>query len=53
MANNPTLVAFLEALKAFKVDMSQLEILSLGTGHKNLQMVILEKMGALLLDEKR
>ncbi|MGO3719345.1 MAG: CBASS cGAMP-activated phospholipase [Mesonia hippocampi] len=35
MANNPTLVAFLEAIKAFKTDMSQLEILSLGTGHKN------------------
>lgn len=34
MANNPTLVAFLEAIKAFKVDMSQLEILSLGTGYK-------------------
>ncbi len=34
MANNPTLVAFLEALKAFKVEMSQLEILSLGTGYK-------------------
>ncbi|ADF54302.1 MAG: patatin [Zunongwangia sp.] len=34
MANNPTLVAFLEAIKAFKVEMSQLEILSLGTGHK-------------------
>lgn len=34
MANNPTLVAFLEATKAFKVEMSQLEILSLGTGYK-------------------
>jgi len=34
MANNPTLVALLEAIKAFKVEMSQLEILSLGTGHK-------------------
>lgn len=34
MANNPTLVAVLEALKAFKVEMSQLEILSLGTGYK-------------------
>lgn len=34
MANNPTLVAFLEAIKAFKVEMSQLEILSLGTGYK-------------------
>lgn len=36
MANNPTLVAVLEALKAFKVEMSQLEILSLGTGYKKL-----------------
>tara|TARA_R110000796_G_scaffold63858_1_gene147650 strand:- start:415 stop:1440 length:1026 start_codon:yes stop_codon:yes gene_type:complete len=35
MANNPTLVAFLEAIKAFKVEMSDLEILSLGTGYKN------------------
>jgi len=34
MANNPTLVALLEALKAFKVEMSDLEILSLGTGYK-------------------
>ncbi|SDE60917.1 CBASS cGAMP-activated phospholipase [Cellulophaga baltica] len=34
MANNPTLVALLEATKAFKVEMSQLEILSLGTGYK-------------------
>src|SRR5690554_6248895 len=34
MANNPTLVALLEAIKAFKVDMSDLEILSLGTGYK-------------------
>ena len=34
MANNPTLVALIEALKAFKVDMSDLEILSLGTGYK-------------------
>lgn len=34
MANNPTLIALLEALKAFKVDMSDLEILSLGTGYK-------------------
>ncbi len=34
MANNPTLVAFLEAIKAFKVDMGDLEILSLGTGYK-------------------
>lgn len=34
MANNPTLIAFLEATKAFKVEMSQLEILSLGTGYK-------------------
>jgi patatin-like phospholipase/acyl hydrolase len=34
MANNPTLVTFLEAIKAFKVDMSDLEIFSLGTGHK-------------------
>ncbi len=35
MANNPTLVAFLEAIKAFKVEASDLEILSIGTGHKN------------------
>ncbi len=34
MANNPTLVAVLEALKAFKVELSQLEILSLGTGYR-------------------
>lgn len=34
MANNPTLVAVLEALKVFKIGMSQLEILSLGTGYK-------------------
>lgn len=34
MANNPTLVAFIEALKAFKVEISDLEILSLGTGYK-------------------
>lgn len=34
MANNPTLVAFLEAIKAFKVNISDLEILSIGTGHK-------------------
>lgn len=34
MANNPTLVAVLEALKAFKVEMHQLEILSLGTGYR-------------------
>lgn len=34
MANNPTLVAFIEAIKAFKVDISDLEILSIGTGYK-------------------
>ena len=34
MANNPTLVAVLEALKAFKVELSDLEILSIGTGYK-------------------
>lgn len=34
MANNPTLVAFLEAVKVFKIEISQLEILSLGTGYK-------------------
>ena len=34
MANNPTLVAFLEATKAFNVSISNLEILSIGTGHK-------------------
>lgn len=35
MANNPTLVALIEAIKAFKVDISDLEILSIGTGQKN------------------
>lgn len=35
MANNPTLVAFLEAIKAFNVEISDLEILSIGTGHRN------------------
>ena len=35
MANNPTLIAFLEAIKAFKVEISDLEIFSIGTGHKN------------------
>lgn len=34
MANNPTLVTFLEATKAFKASLSDLEILSIGTGHK-------------------
>lgn len=34
MANNPTSVAVLEAIKAFKVELSQLEILSIGTGYK-------------------
>ena len=34
MANNPTLVALLEAMKAFKIEMSNIEILSLGTGYK-------------------
>ena len=34
MANNPTLIAFLEAIKAFKVEVNSLEILSIGTGHK-------------------
>ena len=34
MANNPTLVGFIEAIKAFKVDISDLEILSIGTGYK-------------------
>lgn len=34
MANNPTLVGFIEAIKAFKVDISNLEILSIGTGYK-------------------
>lgn len=35
MANNPTLVAFIEAIKAFKVEMKDLEILSIGTGSRN------------------
>lgn len=34
MANNPTLVGFLEATKAFGKEISELEILSIGTGHK-------------------
>jgi patatin-like phospholipase/acyl hydrolase len=34
MANNPTLVAFLEAIKAFGKDISELEILSIGTGNR-------------------
>lgn len=34
MANNPTLIALLEAITSFKVEMSQIEILSLGTGYK-------------------
>lgn len=34
MANNPTLVALLETSKAFKKDISELEILSIGTGYK-------------------
>lgn len=34
MANNPTLVGFLEATKAFGKNISELEILSIGTGHK-------------------
>lgn len=34
MANNPTLIAFLEATKAFGKDISELEILSIGTGSK-------------------
>lgn len=34
MANNPTLVAFIEAIKAFNVDISDLEIFSIGTGYR-------------------
>lgn len=34
MANNPTLIGILEALKAFGKDLSDLEVLSLGTGYK-------------------
>lgn len=34
MANNPTLVGLLEATKAFGKEISELEILSIGTGHK-------------------
>lgn len=34
MANNPTLVAFLEATKAFGKNVNDLEILSIGTGTK-------------------
>ncbi len=34
MANNPTLVAFLEAVKAFGKDVAELEILSIGTGNR-------------------
>lgn len=35
MANNPTLVGFIEALKAFKVKQENIEILSIGTGLRN------------------
>lgn len=35
MANNPTLIAMVEAVKGFKVELSDLEILSIGTGHRN------------------
>lgn len=34
MANNPTMVGYIEALKAFKVKQENLEILSIGTGHR-------------------
>ena len=34
MANNPTMVGVLEALKAFNMKLENLEILSLGTGYK-------------------
>lgn len=34
MANNPTIVGLLEAIKAFGKDIKDLEILSLGTGYK-------------------
>lgn len=34
MANNPTIIGILEALKAFGKNLNELEILSLGTGYK-------------------
>ncbi len=34
MANNPTLIGIIEALKAFNRDLKDLEVLSLGTGYK-------------------
>jgi patatin-like phospholipase/acyl hydrolase len=34
MANNPTIIGILEAIKAFGKDIKDLEILSLGTGYK-------------------
>lgn len=34
MANNPTLIGFLEATKAFGREVSELEVLSIGTGYK-------------------
>ena len=34
MANNPTILAVIEAIKAFKVNMGDIEVLSLGTGYK-------------------
>ncbi len=34
MVNNPTLVGLIEAIKAFSVDISDLEILSIGTGYR-------------------
>lgn len=34
MANNPTLVGIIEALKAFNKNLEDLEVLSLGTGYK-------------------
>jgi len=34
MANNPTIIGLLEAIKAFGKDIKDLEILSLGTGYK-------------------
>jgi uncharacterized protein len=35
MANNPTMIGYIEAIKAFKVKPENIEILSIGTGNRN------------------
>lgn len=35
MANNPTMVGYIEAIKAFKIKQENIEILSIGTGNRN------------------